>query len=72
MNPATAAIIVQGVAALAPYLAELGGLAAKARNGESVSETDLARAEAARRQAFTALRQKLLAPPAEKPPATGN
>ncbi|TDQ82519.1 hypothetical protein A8950_2342 [Dongia mobilis] len=59
MNPATAAIILQGVAALAPYLAQLGALAAKARNGEAVTEADLAGAEAARRAAFAALRHRL-------------
>lgn len=61
MSPSTAAIIIQGVAALAPYLAQLGELAVKARNGGAVSAADLARAEAARRQAFAALRHKLTA-----------
>ena len=65
MNPATAAIIVQGVAALAPYLAQLGELAAKARSGAAVTEADLARAEAARRLAFEALRRQLTDPPPE-------
>lgn len=60
MNPGTAAIIIQGVAALAPYLAQLGELAVKARNGSEVSAADLARAEDARRQAFAALRRKLM------------
>lgn len=63
MNPATAAIVIQGVAALAPYLAQLGELAVKARSGEAVTEADLARAEAARRLAFAALRQKLAPEP---------
>lgn len=67
MSPATAAIIVQGVAALAPYLSQLGQLAVKARNGETVSADDLARAENARRLAFTALRQKLTPQPGVQP-----
>lgn len=62
MNPATAAIIVQGVAALAPYLAQLGELALKTRQGAEVTAADLAQAEAARRQAFAALRQELSPP----------
>jgi hypothetical protein len=65
MNPATATIIIQGVAALAPYLAQLGELAVKARNGETVSADDLARAENARRLAFAALRQKLAPRPSD-------
>lgn len=59
MNPATAALIIEGVAALAPYVAQLGHLAIKLRRGEAVTETDLAAAEAARRQAFAALRREL-------------
>jgi len=59
MNPATVALIVQGVSALAPYLAQLGALAAKAEAGEAVTESDLRLAEAARRQAFAALRRRL-------------
>lgn len=65
MNPATAAIIVQGVAALAPYLAQLGELAVKAHSGAAVTAADLARAEAARRLAFAALRRQLVDPPPE-------
>ena len=64
MSPATAAIIIQGVASLAPYLSELGLLARKAQSGEAVSEADLARAEAARRRALAVLRQKLAPEPA--------
>lgn len=63
MSPATAAMIIQGVAALAPYLSQLGELAMKARNGEVVTADDLARAENARKLAFTALRQKLTSQP---------
>ncbi|WP_374374846.1 hypothetical protein [Dongia sp.] len=63
MSPATAAMIIQGVAALAPYLSQLGELAMKARNGEVVTADDLARAENARKLAFTALRQKLTPQP---------
>jgi hypothetical protein len=59
MNPATVALIIQGVSALAPYLAQLGTLAAKAEAGEAVTEGDLRLAEAARRQAFAALRRRL-------------
>lgn len=59
MNAATIAVIVQGVAALAPYLAQLGTLAAKARAGGVVTESDLRLAEEARRRAFAALREKL-------------
>lgn len=61
MNAATMALIIEGVSALAPYLAQLGTLAAKARAGEAVTETDLRLAEEARRLAFTALRGKLRA-----------
>jgi hypothetical protein len=60
MNAATVALIVQGVSALAPYLAQLGTLAAKAQAGEAVTESDLRLAEAARRQAFAALRRRLV------------
>lgn len=60
MNAATIAVIVQGVAALAPYLAQLGVLAAKARAGGVVTESDLRLAEEARRRAFAALREKLV------------
>lgn len=63
MSPATATIIIQGVASLAPYLAELGLLARKAQSGEAVSEADLARAEGARRHALAVLRQKLAPEP---------
>jgi hypothetical protein len=59
MNPATIAMIIQAVAALAPYLAQLGSLAAKAQAGEDVTETDLRLAEEARRAAFAALRGTL-------------
>jgi hypothetical protein len=59
MNPATVAVIVQGVAALAPYLAQLGALAAKASAGGVVTEGDLRLAEEARRRAFAALRERL-------------
>ncbi|WP_374656098.1 hypothetical protein [Dongia sp.] len=59
MNAATVAIIIQGVAALAPYLAQLGALAAKAKAGEAVTDSDLRLAEEARRRAFAALREKL-------------
>jgi hypothetical protein len=62
MNAATIAVIVQGVAALAPYLAQLGTLAAKAKAGEAVTDADLSLAEAARRRAFAALRQSLSDP----------
>lgn len=61
MNAATVALIIQGVAALAPYLAHLGALAAKAQAGEAVTETDLRQAEEARRLAFASLRRKLAA-----------
>lgn len=64
MNPATAALIIEGVAALAPYVAQLGSLAVKLRQGSPVTADDLARAEAARRQAFTALRRELQPPEA--------
>lgn len=64
MNPATVALIIEGVAALAPYVAQLGSLALKLRQGESVTEADLAAAEAARRRAFAALRRELTAPEA--------
>lgn len=64
MKPATASLIIEGVAALAPYVAQLGHLALKLRAGETVSEADLAAAEAARRQAFAALRRELAPPPA--------
>ena len=60
MNAATVAMIGQGVSALAPYLAQLGTLAAKAQAGEAVTESDLRLAEAARRQAFAALRRRLV------------
>lgn len=59
MNPATIAMIVQAVATLAPYLAQLGHLAAKAQAGEEVTESDLRLAEEARRAAFAALRGTL-------------
>jgi len=59
VNAATIAIILQGVAALAPYLAQLGVLATKARTGEAVTDADL-RMEA-RRRAFAALRDSLTA-----------
>lgn len=61
MNAATIAIILQGVAALAPYLAQLGVLATKARTGEAVTDADLRMAEEARRRAFAALRDSLTA-----------
>ncbi|MBI2253006.1 MAG: hypothetical protein HYU58_00150 [Proteobacteria bacterium] len=64
MNAATIAIIVQGVAALAPYLAQLGMLAAKAKAGEPVTDGDLQLAEEARRRAFIALRVSLTGPAA--------
>jgi hypothetical protein len=64
MNAATVAVIVQGVAALAPYLAQLGVLAAKAKSGEEVTDSDLRLAEEARRRAFAALRETLTAPAA--------
>ncbi|WP_374382917.1 hypothetical protein [Dongia sp.] len=60
MNAATIAVILQGIADLAPYLAQLGSLAAKARAGGIVTENDLRLAEAARQRAFAALRTKLL------------
>ena len=59
MNAATMAMIVQAVATLAPYLAQLGNLAVKAQAGQSITESDLRLAEDARRQAFIALRQTL-------------
>ena len=59
MSAATVALIIESVAALAPYLAQLGALAAKAQAGEAMTESDLARAEAARRLAFAALRRNL-------------
>jgi hypothetical protein len=59
MNAATVAVIVQGVAALAPYLAQLGALAAKAKAGEAVTESDLHLAEEARRRAFASLKKRL-------------
>lgn len=59
MNPATVALIVQAVATLAPYLAQLGSLAAKAQAGENITEADLRLAEEARRLAFFALRGNL-------------
>jgi len=59
MNAATVAVIVQSVAALAPYLAQLGVLAAKAKAGEAVTESDLRLAEEARRHAFAALRESV-------------
>lgn len=62
MNPAIAALIIEGVATLAPYIAQLGGLAAKLRSGESVTDADLAAAETARRMAFASLRRELAAP----------
>jgi len=62
MNAATIAVIVQGVAALAPYLAQLGALAAKAKAGDAVTESDLNMAEEARRHAFAALRDSLTEP----------
>lgn len=61
MNAANVALIIEGVSALAPYLAQLGVLAAKARTGEAVTEADLRLAEEARRLAFAALREKLTA-----------
>lgn len=60
MNAATIAIIVQGVAALAPYLAQLGVLATKAHKGEAVTDSDLRLAEEARRHAFASLRESLV------------
>lgn len=62
MNPAIATLIIEGVAALAPYIAQLAGLAAKLKAGEAVTEADLAAAETARRTAFAALRRELTAP----------
>jgi hypothetical protein len=62
MNAATVAVIVQGVAALAPYLAQLGVLAAKAKAGEGITDADLRLAEEARRRAFAALRESLAGP----------
>ncbi len=62
MNAAIIAMIVQGVAALAPYLAQLGVLATKARTGEAVTDDDLRLAEEARRHAFAALRESLIQP----------
>jgi hypothetical protein len=59
MNAATVAAIMQGVAALAPYLAQLGTLAAKAQAGGRVTESDLRLAEEARRRAFAALRKEI-------------
>jgi hypothetical protein len=59
MNPATVALIIDGVTRLAPYVAELGNLARKVQANEPVNEADLARAEAARRTAFAALREQL-------------
>ena len=53
-------MIIQGVADLAHYVAQLGHLAAKARAGGAVTESDLRQAEEARRRAFAALRTKLL------------
>jgi hypothetical protein len=60
MNAATVALIIQGVSALAPYLAQLGALATKAQAGEAVTESDLRLAEEARRIAFASLRRHLL------------
>lgn len=59
MNAATVAMIVQAVATLAPYLAQLGNLAVKAQAGQSITESDLRLAEDARRLAFAALRHAL-------------
>ncbi|WP_374314573.1 hypothetical protein [Dongia sp.] len=59
MNAATVTAIMQGVAALAPYLAQLGSLAAKAQAGGLVTESDLRLAEEARRRAFAALRKEI-------------
>jgi hypothetical protein len=59
MNAATITAIVQGVAALAPYLAQLGSLAAKVRAGDAVTDGDLRLAEEARRHAFASLRESL-------------
>lgn len=61
MNAATIAMVVQAVATLAPYLAQLGNLAVKAQAGQSITEADVRLAEDARRQAFAALRQTLSA-----------
>ena len=68
MNPAIATLIIEGVAALAPYIAQLAGLAAKLKAGEAVTEADLAAADAGLdsagivRTAFAALRRELTAP----------
>lgn len=59
MNAATIAAIMQGVAALAPYMAQLGALATKVHAGETVTDSDLRLAEEARRHAFAALRAQL-------------
>ncbi|MDY0872524.1 hypothetical protein [Dongia rigui] len=59
MNAATVTAIIQGVAALAPYLAQLGALATKVRSGDTVTDGDLRLAEEARRRAFAALRAQL-------------
>jgi hypothetical protein len=63
MNAATIAAIVQGVAALAPYLAQLGALASKVRAGETVTDGDLRLAEEARRHAFASLLESLTEAP---------
>lgn len=68
MNAATIAMIVQAVATLAPYLAQLGNLAAKAQAGEDITDSDLKLVEAGRRQAFAALREAL-SPDATAAPA---
>lgn len=62
MNTNAIAIIVQSIAAIAPYLAQLGVLATKTQIGEVVTETDLQQAEKARKEAFTALRASLIQP----------
>jgi hypothetical protein len=59
MSAATVALIVEAIANLAPYLAQLGVLAGKARAGEMITESDMAAAEAARRRAFASLRGEL-------------
>jgi hypothetical protein len=61
MTAATVAVIIEGLSVLAPYLAELGQLAARIQAGDIPGEADLLRAEAARRAAFAALRRQLAA-----------
>lgn len=70
MNAATITLILQAIATLAPYLAQLGSLAAKAQSGQSITESDLRLAEEARRLAFTSLRQAL-SPEADAPAVQG-